>query len=149
MAKEEDLQRLNAFMTGFFEVAKSDPAMGKGARAAMPLLIKEMAKSSNLESSAKIAEVIEEALAQATQEEEEQRQMEMQQAQDEREQAMDNVKAPTVNIAFKDLPPAGKIQAAAKYGIELTPDDVLSAMTEEEEPPIDMEQDEEGAYGLV
>lgn len=149
MAKEEDLQRLNTFMTGFFEVAKSDPAMGKGARAAMPLLIKEMAKSSNLESSAKIAEVIEEALAQATQEEEEQRQMEMQQAQDDREQAMDNVKAPTVNIAFKDLPPAGKIQAAAKYGIELTPDDVLGAMAEEEEPPIDMGQDEEGAYGLV
>lgn len=33
-------------------------------------------------------------------------------------------KPPTVSIAFKDLPPAGKIQAAADYGIQLTPQDV-------------------------
>lgn len=37
---------------------------------------------------------------------------------------MTEIKAPSVSIAFKDLPPAGKIQAAAKYGIQLTEADV-------------------------
>ena len=34
------------------------------------------------------------------------------------------------NISFKDLPAAGKIQAAAKYGIELTADDVMPMQEE-------------------
>ena len=45
---------------------------------------------------------------------------------------MENVKAPTVNISFKDLPAAGKIQAAAKYGIDLTADDVMPMPAQEE-----------------
>ena len=125
LAKEEDLKRLNTFMTGFFEAAKSDPSMSKVMRSIMPLLMEEMTKSSNLENSAKIAEVMKEALAQA--QEEERQAMAMEQEQ----KAMDNVKAPTVNIAFKDLPAAGKIQAAAKYGIDLTADDVMSMPVQE------------------
>lgn len=123
MAKEEDLKRLNTFMTGFFEAAKSDPNMAKVMRSVMPLLMREMTKSSNLESSAKIAEVMEQALAQVTQEEEEAKQMAQQEAQ-QKNKAMDEVKPPTVHISFKDLPPSGKIQAATKYGIELNPTDV-------------------------
>lgn len=124
MAKEEDLKRLNTFMTGFFEAAKSDPNMAKVMRSVMPLLMREMTKSSNLESSAKIAETMERALQQVAMEEEQARQAEMQKAQKESAQ-MQEVKAPTVNIAFKDLPPAGKIQAAAKYGIQLSAEDVM------------------------
>lgn len=124
LAKEEDLKRLNTFMTGFFEAAKSDPSMGKVMRSIMPLMMEEMTKSSNLENSAKIAEVMKEALAQAQEEEKQAMAMEQEQ------KAMDNVKAPTVNIAFKDLPAAGKIQAAAKYGIDLTADDVMPMQEE-------------------
>lgn len=124
LAKEEDLKRLNTFMTGFFEAAKSDPSMAKVMRSVMPLLMEEMTKSSNLENSAKISQVMSEALAQA---EEEERQA---LAQEQEQKAMDNVKAPTVNIAFKDLPAAGKIQAAAKYGIDLTADDVMPVQEE-------------------
>lgn len=124
LAKEEDLKRLNTFMTGFFEAAKSDPSMSKVMRSVMPLLMEEMTKSSNLENSAKIAEVMKEALAQAQEEEKQAMAMEQEQ------KAMDNVKAPTVNIAFKDLPAAGKIQAAAKYGIDLTADDVMPMQEE-------------------
>lgn len=124
LAKEEDLKRLNTFMTGFFEAAKSDPGMSKVMRSVMPLLMEEMTKSSNLENSAKIAEVMKEALAQAQEEEKQAMAMEQEQ------KAMDNVKAPTVNIAFKDLPAAGKIQAAAKYGIDLTADDVMPMQEE-------------------
>ena len=124
LAKEEDLKRLNTFMTGFFEAAKSDPSMSKVMRSVMPLLMEEMTKSSNLENSAKISEVMKEALAQAQEEEKQAMAMEQEQ------KAMDNVKAPTVNISFKDLPAAGKIQAAAKYGIDLTADDVMSMKEE-------------------
>lgn len=124
LAKEEDLKRLNTFMTGFFEAAKSDPSMAKVMRSVMPLLMEEMTKSSNLENSAKISQVMSEALAQAQQEEQQAA------AQEQEQKAMDNVKAPTVNIAFKDLPAAGKIQAAAKYGIDLTADDVMSMQEE-------------------
>ncbi len=120
MAKEEDLKRLNTFMTGFFEAAKSDPSMAKVMRSVMPLLMREMTKSSNLESSSKIAETMETALA-GIQEEEKQA---AQAAAQEKNQKMDETKPPTVSIAFKDLPAAGKIQAAAKYGIELTAQDV-------------------------
>lgn len=123
MAKEEDLKRLNTFMTGFFEAAKSDPSMGKVMRSVMPLLMKEMTKSSNLENSAKIAETMEKALVQVAAEEQQAQAMAQQEAQ-QKNQKMDEVKAPTVSISFKDLPPAGKIQAAAKYGIDLTADDV-------------------------
>lgn len=132
MAKEEDLKRLNTFMTGFFEAAKSDPSMAKVMRSIMPLLMKEMTKSSNLENSAKIAEVMEQALVQATQEEAADKQAEREQkGQDSKNQAMQEIKAPTVSISFKDLPPAGKIQAAAKYGITLTAEDVLQQKAEE------------------
>lgn len=124
LAKEEDLKRLNTFMTGFFEAAKSDPSMSKVMRSVMPLLMEEMTKSSNLENSAKISEVMKEALAQAQEEEKQAMAMEQEQ------KAMDNVKAPTVNISFKDLPAAGKIQAAAKYGIDLTADDVMPTQEE-------------------
>ena len=124
MAKEEDLKRLNTFMTGFFEAAKSDPNMAKVMRSVMPLLMREMTKSSNLESSAKIAETMEQALMQVAQEEEQAKQMAQQEAQ-QKNKAMDEVKPPTVNISFKDLPPSGKIQAAAKYGIQLNPQDVV------------------------
>lgn len=123
MAKEEDLKRLNTFMTGFFEAAKSDPSMAKVMRSVMPLLMKEMTKSSNLENSAKISEVMESALAQVTKDEAQAKQIEMKQAEQKNAQ-MDEVKAPTVSISFKDLPPAGKIQAAAKYGIQLSAEDV-------------------------
>ena len=126
LAKEEDLKRLNTFMTGSFEAAKSDPSMSKVMRSIMPLLMEEMTKSSNLENSAKIAEVMKEALAQAQEEERQAL------AQEQEQKAMENVKAPTVNIAFKDLPAAGKIQAAAKYGIELSADDVMSIPAQEE-----------------
>ena len=126
LAKEEDLKRLNTFMTGFFEAAKSDPSMGKVMRSIMPLMMEEMTKSSNLENSAKIAEVMKQALAQA---QEEERQVA---AQEQEQKAMENVKAPTVNISFKDLPAAGKIQAAAKYGIDLTADDVMPMPAQEE-----------------
>lgn len=128
MAKEEDLKRLNAFMTGFFEAAKADPTMAKAMRAVLPLMIEEMTKNSNLENSAKIAEEIKKALEEARQQEAQEKQLEAQQKQQE---AMSEVKAPTVSISFKDLPPAGKIQAAAKYGIQLAPEDV-GIMTQEE-----------------
>lgn len=124
MAKEEDLKRLNTFMTGFFEAAKSDPSMAKVMRSVMPYLMEEMTKNSNLENSAKISAVMKQALQQA--EEEEKAAAEQAKAAAEKQnQQMDEVKPPTVNIAFKDLPPAGKIQAAAKYGIELNAQDVM------------------------
>ena len=123
MAKEEDLKRLNTFMTGFFEAAKSDPKMAQVMRSVMPLLMKEMTKSSNLESSAKISEVMEAALAQVTKDEEQEKAQAAQEAKQKTAQ-MEEAKAPTVNVAFKDLPPAGKIQAAAQRGIILTAADV-------------------------
>lgn len=123
MAKEEDLKRLNTFMTGFFEAAKSDPSMAKVMRSVMPLLMREMTKSSNLENSAKISETMEKALAEVAQEEQQMKAQAAQEAQ-QKNQKMDEIKAPTVSISFKDLPPAGKIQAAAKYGIDLTAEDV-------------------------
>ena len=130
MAKEEDLKRLNTFMTGFFEAAKSDPSMGKVMRSVMPLLMKEMTKSSNLENSAKISETMEKALAQVEQDEAAAAEQAKSEAA-QKNQKMDEVKAPTVNISFKDLPPSGKIQAAAKYGIQLTAEDVAR----QPEPP--------------
>lgn len=130
MAKEEDLKRLNTFMTGFFEAAKSDPSMAKVMRSVMPLLMKEMTKNSNLENSAKIAKTMEDALAQVEAEEKQAAAVAAQEAQ-KQNQKMDEVKAPTVSISFKDLPPAGKIQAAAKYGITLSADDVAPRI----EPP--------------
>lgn len=125
MAKEEDLKRLQTFMTGLFETAKSDPSMAKVVRAVIPLLTEEMAKSSSLENSAKIVAEMKKALAQVMQEEQQDKQREIEKEQNEQNKAMDNVKAPTVNIAFKDLPPAGKVQAAAKYGIQLSADDLI------------------------
>lgn len=135
MAKEEDLKRLQTFMTGLFETAKSDPSMAKVVRAVIPLLTEEMAKSSSLDNSAKIVGEMKAALEQVIKEEKEDKQRQIAKEQNEQNQAMDNVKAPTVNMAFKDLPPSGKIQAAAKYGIQLTAEDVapLPAETEEEE----------------
>lgn len=123
MAKEEDLKRLNTFMTGFFEAAKSDPSMAKVMRSVMPLLMKEMTKSSNLENSAKISEVMEKALAEVQAEEKAATAQAAQEAKQKTAQ-MEEAKAPTVNVAFKDLPPAGKIQAAAQRGITLTAADV-------------------------
>lgn len=123
MAKEEDLKRLNTFMTGFFEAAKSDPSMAKVMRAAMPLLMEEMAKNSNLENSSKIVEEMKIALDKVAQEEQQAKAQAAQESQKKNAQ-MDEVKAPTVNIAFKDLPPKGKIQAAGKYGIQLDATDV-------------------------
>lgn len=123
MAKEEDLKRLNTFMTGFFEAAKSDPSMAKVMRSVMPLLMEEMTKNSNLENSAKISATMQKALADVSAEEK-QAQTQAQQEAQKKNQQMDEVKPPTVNIAFKDLPAAGKIQAAAKYGIELTAGDL-------------------------
>lgn len=132
MAKEEDLKRLNTFMTGFFEAAKSDPSMAKVMRSVMPILMEEMTKSSNLENSAKISETMKEALLQAQQEEAAEKQAEQEAKGQEKNQAMNEVKAPTVSISFKDLPPAGKIQAAAKYGIQLTAEDVLRSVPKPE-----------------
>lgn len=129
MAKEEDLKRLNTFMTGFFEAAKSVPAIATAMTAVLPLLMEEMTKNSNLDNSAKIAEVMREALAQAQAEEKEAREREA----SEKDQAMPEVKPPTVSISFKDLPIAGKIQAAAKYGIQLDADDFIAATTAEED----------------
>lgn len=129
MAKEEDLKRLNTFMTGFFEAAKSDPSMAKVMRSVMPLLMEEMTKSSSLENSAKIAQEMKDALAAVQQEE----QMAQQAAaQGEEDKKMQEVKPPTTSIAFKDLPVAGKIQAAGLYGIQLAADDFLPAPVEEE-----------------
>lgn len=123
MAKEEDLKRLNTFMTGFFEAAKSDPSMSKVMRSVMPLLMEEMTKNSNLENSAKISATMQKALAQVEADEKAAAAQAQQESQ-KKNQQMDAVKAPTVSISFKDLPPAGKIQAAAKYGIQLTAGDV-------------------------
>lgn len=123
MAKEEDLKRLNTFMTGFFEAAKSDPSMGKVMRSAMPLLMEEMAKSSNLENSSKIVKEMKKALLEVAKDEEEAKAAAAEEAKS-KNAPMGEVKAPTVNISFKDLPPAGKIQAAAKYGIQLSASDV-------------------------
>lgn len=131
MAKEEDLKRLNTFMTGFFEAAKSDPSMAKVMRSVLPLLMEEMTKSSNLENSAKISEVMKEALVQATQEEAQNAQAEREAKANEGKQPMQEVKPPTVSISFKDLPPAGKIQAAQKYGIQLTAEDVILQRADE------------------
>lgn len=130
MAKEEDLKRLNTFMTGFFEAAKSDPSMAKVMRSVMPLLMKEMTKSSNLENSAKISEVMEKALAEVQGEEKAATDRAIKEA-EAKNQPMEEVKPPTVSISFKDLPPAGKIQAAAKYGIQLSAEDVARPI----EPP--------------
>jgi hypothetical protein len=130
MAKEEDLKRLNTFMTGFFEAAKSDPSMAKVMRSVLPLLMEEMTKSSNLENSAKIAATMKQALAESIEEEKQKAAAEAAQN-EQKNKAMESAKAPTVNIAFKDLPPAGKIQAAAKYGLQLTADDVRQVV----EPP--------------
>jgi hypothetical protein len=125
MAKEEDLKRLNAFMTGLFEVAKADPGSAKALRSVLPLLLEEMTKSSNLENSAKIAATIKQAIADAAAEEAADKQAEREDK-SKANQAMPEVKAPTVSISFKDLPPAGKIQAAAKYGIQLSAEDVMA-----------------------
>lgn len=133
LAKEEDLKRLQTFMTGLFETAKSDPSMAKVVRAVIPLLTEEMAKNSNLENSAKIVQEMKAALAAVIQEEEEAKQREIADKEDEKARAMDNAKAPTVNMAFKDLPPSGKIQAAAKYGIQLTAEDVTLPVAKETE----------------
>lgn len=133
MAKEEDLKRLQTFMTGLFETAKSDPSMAKVVRAVIPLLTEEMAKSSSLENSAKIVAEMKAALERVQQEEQEDKQREIENQKAEQNKAMDNVKAPSVSISFKDLPPAGKIQAAAKYGIQLNEQDVVSVVAEEEE----------------
>ncbi len=130
MAKEEDLKRLNTFMTGFFEAAKSDPSMAKVMRSVMPLLMKEMTKNSNLENSSKISETMENALKQV-EVEEKQAATQAAQESEKKNQQMDEVKPPTVNIAFKDLPAAGKIQAAAKYGIQLTAQDLGVQAVEE------------------
>lgn len=124
MAKEEDLKRLNTFMTGFFEAAKSDPSMAKVMRSVMPLLMSEMTKSSNLENSAKIAETMKQALAQVQKDEEIEKAQAAKEAA-QKNQPMNDVKPPTVSISLKDLPVAGKIQAAAKYGINLTPADFM------------------------
>lgn len=133
MAKEEDLKRLNTFMTGFFEAAKSDPSMAKVMRSVMPLLMEEMTKSSNLENSAKISKVMQASLVEVAQDEEAAKAQAAQESQQKNAQ-MDSVKAPTVNIAFKDLPPTGKIQAAAKYGIELTAQDVMQPIDASGQP---------------
>lgn len=125
LAKEQDLKRLNTFMTGFFEAAKSDPSMAKVMRSVMPMLMEEMTKSSSLENSAKISETMKQALAQAQMEEQQQAEAD---AQEKKNASMAEVKPPSVSISFKDLPPAGKIQAAAKYGIQLTSEDVMRAM---------------------
>ncbi len=127
MAKEEDLKRLNTFMTGFFEAAKSDPSMAKVMRSVMPMLMEEMTKSSSLENSAKIAQQMKDALAQVTQEEQATKELEAKSKENEK---MQEVKPPTVSISFKDLPPAGKIQAAAKYGIQLSATDLMPAPVE-------------------
>jgi hypothetical protein len=126
MAKEEDLKRLNSFMTGFFEVAKSNPSMEKVMRSVIPLLMEEMAKSSNLENSSKMVAEMKKALLQVAKEEEDAKAQAAEDAK-RKNQPMDEVKAPTVSISFKDLPPAGKIQAAAEYGIQLTAQDVMGA----------------------
>lgn len=128
MAKEEDLKRLNTFMTGFFEAAKSDPSMAKAMRSVLPLLMEEMTKSSNLENSAKIAETMKAAIVQAQEEEQQEKQAEQQAQANEKNSPAEEVKPPTVSISFKDLPAAGKIQAAAMYGIDLTAEDVMPAM---------------------
>jgi len=142
MAKEEDLKRLNTFMTGFFEAAKADPGMAKAMRSVLPLLMEEMTKSSNLENSSKISATMKEALALASQEEAQAKQAEAENQGKEKSQAMGEVKPPTVNISFKDLPAAGKIQAAAKYGIELTAEDLIPQMAaESEESPVDVPQE--------
>ncbi len=133
MAKEEDLKRLNTFMTGFFEAAKSDPSMAKVMRSVMPLLMEEMTKNSNLENSAKISQVMQEALTQVSREEKEAQAREIEDSK-QKNQPMDEVKPPTVSISFKDLPPAGKIQAAQKYGIELSAEDVLTQPEQPEQP---------------
>ncbi len=135
MAKEEDLKRLNTFMTGFFEAAKSDPSMAKVMRSVLPLLMEEMTKSSNLENSAKIAQTMKDALVQAQIQEQQEAAQKAEEAK-QKNQAMEGSKAPTVNISFKDLPPAGKIQAAAKYGLQLTADDVRPQI----EPPKPLSQ---------
>lgn len=127
MAKEEDLKRLNTFMTGFFEAAKSDPSMGKVMRSVMPLLMEEMTKSSNLENSAKISETMQKALVDVAKEEK-QAAAQAAQATQQKNQAMQDAKPPAVSISFKDLPAAGKIQAAAKYGIDLTAQDVAAPL---------------------
>lgn len=134
MAKEEDLKRLNTFMTGFFEAAKSDPGMAKVMRSVMPLLMEEMTKSSNLENSAKISEVMREAIAQAAQEEQQEKAAEQEAQAQSKGQPAQEVKPPTVSISFKDLPPAGKIQAARMYGIELKAEDVIQAPMDEPTP---------------
>lgn len=147
MAKEEDLKRLNTFMTGFFEAAKSDPSMAKVMRSVMPLLMEEMTKNSNLENSAKISQVMQESLEQVAQEEQEAKQLAQQESQ-QKNAKMDEVKAPTVSIAFKDLPPNGKVQAARLYGIELTDDDVVQDEIDDmDEMPQEMPPGEMG--GLI
>ena len=65
------------------------------------------------------------ALAQAEQQEAQAAEAEAAAKGQEQNKQMPEVKAPTVSISFKDLPPAGKIQAAAKYGIQLTAEDVM------------------------
>lgn len=130
LAKEEDLKRLNTFMTGFFEAAKSDPSMAKVMRSVMPLLMEEMTKNSNLENSAKISQVMQKSLEDVAAAEKAEMAQKAQESQKKNAQ-MDEVKPPTVNIAFKDLPPAGKIQAAAKYGIQLTAQDLGVQAAEE------------------
>lgn len=130
MAKEEDLKRLNTFMTGFFEAAKSDPSMAKVMRSVMPLLMEEMTKNSNLENSAKISATMQAALKQVEVDEKTAADREAKES-DLKNQPMDDTKPPTVSISFKDLPPAGKIQAAAKYGIQLSAADVARPI----EPP--------------
>ena len=58
-------------------------------------------------------------------------------AQEKDNAAMPEVKPPTVSIAFKDLPAAGQIQAAAMYGIELTADDIIGQQAQEERDKAD------------
>ena len=66
-------------------------------------------------------------------EEQQAKAMEAQERQQKNTQ-MGEVKPPNVNISFKDLPPAGQIQAAAKYGIELSSQDVMAKAVSEGSP---------------
>lgn len=82
IAKEEDMKRLQTFISGLFELGKSNAQIGEALKYVLPVLIQELAKNSNLENSDKIAELLKQGLeavnAQAEQQQEQQAQEQQQ-----------------------------------------------------------------------
>ena len=81
IAKEEDMKRLQTFISGLFELGKSNAQIGEALKYVLPVLIQELAKNSNLENSDKIAELLKQGLEAVNAQAEEQQAQQLQEQQ--------------------------------------------------------------------